>query len=114
MIIEVFVVLGVLSLILICLGYFGSIPFLGMIGFISMFLLSFVLINEDLQYRVGASVDNSNPLLTNISYTLVSYTGSHQIGIYLAIVFAFLFILSIIKETGVYDNWRENYEENNY
>lgn len=114
MIIEVFIVLCVLSLSFIVLGYFKDISFLAMLGFISMFLLSFVLINQDLQYRVGAVVDSTNPLQTSISYTLVSYGGSHQIGIYMAIVFGILFLLSIIRESGVYDSWRERYEENNY
>lgn len=85
-----------------------------MLGFFSMFLLSFVLINNNLEYKTGAVVDTSNPLSTSISYSLSSYNNSHTLGVYMAIIFAFLFILSIIRESGVYDIWREKYEENNY
>ena len=114
MIIEIFSILTILSLCFIVLGYFKDIPFLGMLGFISMFLLSFPLINNDLQYKIGSNVTDVSSTQSSISNVYTSYNGSSTIGKYMAIIFGILFLLSIIKETGVYDSWRESYEENHY
>lgn len=115
MIQELFISFIIISLIFIFLGYFLEIPLVSLFGFTFIFLLSLTLINENLEYKTGSIITSLNATTDEIENTYTTYTEySKTVGIYLAIISALLFILTLLKETGAFDKWRENYEENYY
>lgn len=88
-----------LSLILITLGLFrNEHTELALIGFVFLFLLSFLLINNDIQYRVGYDTNTTytytdgNLSLTEETtrdvYTTSTMGGSlsHSFGYWLAVI----------------------------
>jgi len=99
-----------LSLALVALGLFRpEHTELSLIGFVFLFLLSFLIIGNDIQYKVGeitnTTYDYYNGSIINASYThnidiyatfTASGTLSHTFGYWLAIASVFGFIAVII------------------
>jgi len=117
-----FIIFLALSLILIALGLIVSEHTeLALIGFVFLFLLSMLMINSDIQYKVGTETNITNTLdatntsilssqiITRDSYatftadTTLSWLGrtlSHVIGYWLAIA-------SIVGFAGVLMGYRK-------
>jgi len=133
MILSLFVVFLSLSIILIVLGIVKSNDsYLGLIGFFFMFILSLVLINGNLEYKIGETIsytygdnftfshwdyDYSEPpqtkldgaylFHTNKTDTYIPYNDSntHTFGYWLAILSAIGFGLTI---WGIKGGWSES------
>lgn len=86
MLIELFVILLVTSLALVIIGYAVDLRILAVVGFFFIFLLSFTLINNDLEYETGASLSFSGNS-TTVTYTYNSFSNNtFQYGLYMAVV----------------------------
>lgn len=114
MLLELFAILILIGLFLVYLGYAVELPIISLVAFAMLFMLSFTLINENLEFKTGSIItDTANStVVTNTTAFYQEYSST--IGKYMAITFALLFILALLRETGAYDSWRERYEENNY
>jgi hypothetical protein len=114
MLLELYAVLMLVGLFLVYLGYAIEVPVIPLVAFAMLFLLSFTLINNNLEYKTGSIItDTANStVVTNTTSFYTEYSST--IGKYMAITFALLFVLALLRESGAYDSWRENYEENNY
>lgn len=114
MILQLYGFLLVICLVLIIIGIFRpSESAFAIIGFAFLFLLSFVLINSELEYETGSSVnttftyDDSNRVNfsnQHIGYDYVPWedSTSNTMGIWLAIAafLGFIFMLFMIKRGG--------------
>lgn len=104
MILTLFCVFLVLSLVLITLGLkFTEHTELALIGFLFLFLLSLVILNENIVYEIGENVSSTftytgvgnNTLLTSSfetytsNYEPITFDGgitSHLVGYWLALI----------------------------
>jgi len=97
MILTIFVILVVLSFFLVLIGYWQNDMNYRMVGFLFLFLLSWSLINDNLEYQSTIEKEINNTY-TEYNTTVVldssteistkkysSYDGTTKYGIYLAI-----------------------------
>jgi len=98
MLITIFTVLIALSLLIVIIGFWKKNDVMKLTGFLLMFLLSFTLIGNNLEYQTGYnSTTNytynemskngtllSESTITNFNYS--SYEGTKTYGIYLVIL----------------------------
>ena len=108
MILSLYIVLIAISLILIIIGLAKPTESAqSLIGFFFLFLLSFVILNGNLEYETGAdinttygytgdSVVSTAQTITN-NYANFDDTTSHRIGYYLALASAIGFIGVIVS-----------------
>lgn len=113
MILSLFVFLTVLSLSLICVGLWKfEHSELALIGFLFLFLLSFTLLNSQLQIKNGENITETytyNENSSNVAYTdsvsayNYDYYGSHMIGFWMAVssVIGVIIIIVSLKK----NNW---------
>jgi len=111
MIISLFVVLIAISLAFILVGLLKpDESSMALVGFVFLFLLSFVILNEQLEYETGADIINYysydlnntlNGTTQSIVYTTNFYSGSnaHTMGFYMVII-------SVVGFVGVLLNLR--------
>lgn len=91
MILTLFLALMALAVVVCLLGYFtGDEPYLTM-GLFFLFLLSIVILTNNLEYETGANITTSsvgNTTTTNISYTFTAWNDntSQKIGWGLAVI----------------------------
>lgn len=98
MILSLFVVLIAISLAFILVGLVKpDESSMALVGFLFLFLLSFVIMNDQLEYEVGANITNSysygstgliNGTTQSVVYQTNTYSGNnaHTMGYYMAII----------------------------
>lgn len=105
MILTLFLALLALAVVVCILGYFtGDEPYLT-VGLLFLFLLSIVILTDNLEYQTGESKNvtftyNASVLTAQTEVTAFSYTAwedstSHKVGWGLAIISAFGTALSL-------------------
>ncbi len=107
MILSLYVVLLIISLTFIILGLskVEDYSYMALVGFVFLFLLSFVILNETLEYQTGANITSTysyningsvNGTSQSVAYNQAVYSGSnaHTMGYY-------MIIISIVGFTGV-------------
>lgn len=102
--IELFVLFIVISVALVFLGFTQDIRALSTVGFFFIFLLSIILINNDLQYQSGVTITTSNSTLTSVNYNYSPFSdNTRTYGIYLAFASVGGMVLSLTygKSIGV-------------
>lgn len=112
MILELFVVLIAIFLIMIYLGYHAETPLYSMIGYFFIFLLSFTLIGNNIEYRTGQTDTTNNAInVTTTVYSYTKYADSKTYGYYLAVSSAVMFVLTLIQTTAIGDRLNERFFE---
>ena len=97
MILELFSILLIISLAIMIIGFVKEVMVYATVGFFFVFLLSFVLINNQLEYPSGATVNEVNATSTQISYNYSYFPDSTKTyGIYLAIASAAAMALTLL------------------
>jgi hypothetical protein len=89
MILPLFVVLIGIALMFIVIGYVKpDESAMALVGFLFLFLLSFVILNNQLEYEVGANVTQTSNTTTSINTNYAAYSGSnaHTMGYYMVVV----------------------------
>jgi len=98
MILSLFVVLIAISLAFILVGLMKpDESSMALVGFVFLFLLSFIILNGQLEYETGASIVNSysydlnyslNGTTQQVVYNTEYYTGdnAHTMGFYMVII----------------------------
>lgn len=82
---------------MIVIGFWKDFLIYSSIGFVIIFLLSFVLITKSLEFETGMTMTTSGST-TDIVYNYETYQGdSRQIGIYVGTSSAFGFVLSLLE-----------------
>lgn len=88
MILALFTVLIAISLAFIVVGLMKQDKHeMALVGFVLLFLLSFVILNGQLQYEIGANLTTSGNN-TYVVYNNAFYSGSnaHTMGYYMVII----------------------------
>ena len=103
MIVIIFGVLITLSIALIITGYYAESPVIQIVGYGLMFLTSFPLITDNLEYKVGENTSyvygtNNTLISDSMVNTYVSY-GDYRFGYYLAVA-------SVLGFASVFFQWR--------
>ena len=109
MILSLFIVLLVLSLVFIFIGIIKpDESAIALVGFVFLFLLSFIILNGQLQYETGANL-TSYGNNTYIVYTHDFYTGTtaHQMGYYMVIISVVGFVGVLL---GLRSAWKKEKE----
>ena len=103
MLLELFALLVGIAIILIILGFTSDTMVFSTIGFFFLFLLSFNLINNELQRDGTVTITEINDSVTTVEKTISVYPDSTKtMGIYLAIGSSAGLILSFLSKTKIF------------
>lgn len=98
MILELFVALMVISAFFIWLGYKFDTRAFTTVGFLFIFLLSVIVVSNNLQTQTGNIItQNGSTSTVTATYTFYNDTSSHYIGYFMAIASAIGMILSFFE-----------------
>ena len=100
MILELFALLIAISLYMVWLGFRVEVPAYSTVGFFFVFLLSLVLIANQLQVQVGANITDYGNMTTNVANVYQYYTddSSHYIGYFMAVASSVGMFLSFFQQ----------------